>query len=99
MALTFGLDMSGRYEVAATYMASYGVQQPQGQIRQLVTQGRLLLSTGLLLYPQSILINLGLPISDILLLLAIKNSLIPVSFLLPALIDFNGTAIAPNLTV
>src|SRR6266702_2456796 len=26
MALTFGPDMSGRYEVAVTYMASYGVQ-------------------------------------------------------------------------
>jgi len=25
MALTFGLDISGRYKVAATYMAFYGV--------------------------------------------------------------------------
>jgi hypothetical protein len=35
--------------------------------------------------------------SNILLLLAIKNSLILVSFLLPTLIDFNGTIIALSL--
>jgi len=98
MALTFGSDLSGRYKVAVIYTVSYGVQQLWSQICQLVNWGRRLLSTGLLLYLHWILINLGLLIFNILLLLAIKNSLTAVSCLLPTSINFNATTVALNFT-
>ena len=36
IALTFSSNISSRYKVAAIYIASYRVQQPQGQTRQLL---------------------------------------------------------------